>query len=490
MEHAQDFSVPVGNAGLTHHFSVGGRAMLWNAATGEFAPRVHPALAELLDKPEQEREGVLTLAKAKAELGQEHGLVRLAQRWLDGDGSSERQKFRPRVEPDTFIVFPAAGCNMACTYCINDGGQMSGKNRRGVMSADTAQAFVDWVATYDDGKPRPRTHVTLIGGEPTLAPEACEVLIGGLLALNEQDGVRVSVKLATNGIRCPPGLLDLLQQWPDRTNVGVSLDGGRARNDRWRVDHKGRGTYDRVVDFMRDVQGRGLRYGVTAVLAYPFDYVESYQELRALGASKIELKYSEFTPFNRLDREVPPAEQFETWRSNYLAYNDFILDELERTGGDAPVKTERWNLFRQIFGVFGGDALSCEAGIEALAVSPDGEVYPCDRFFGDESFRLGGVHQEAGRKLEMEAVDRYHQRLTDEGQIVEDSERCSTCIAREVCRGGCYGNNLESNGHIGSVIERNCERRRERLRIDLYYLARLAEEQPAVLAEMGGPSVG
>ncbi len=455
-------TLPIGNGGLTHYFSVSGRAMVFNTATGEFLPRAP-------------------------------GPDELPESWTEGDGSSKRKPFRARVEPDTFIVFPASGCNMACTYCINDGGLMSGKNRRGLMSVETAREFVDWVATYDNGQPRPRTHVTLIGGEPTIAPDACEVLIAGLLALNEREGVRVSVKLSTNGLSCPRILLDLLQRWPDRTSVGVSLDGGKESNDRWRVDRQGRGTYDRVVTFMKDVQARGLRYGVTAVLGYPFDYVESYKALRDLGAARVELKHSEFTPFNRREREVPPEEQLETWRRQYIAYNEFILDELARgaDSGETVVPTERSYLWRQIFGVYGGDAMSCEAGVEALAVSPDGDAYPCDRFFGDPSFRLGGVHQTPaqGGRLEQAAVDRYHQRLMDEGRIVEESQPCGGCIAREVCRGGCYGNNLETNGHIGTIIERNCARRRQRLQIDLHYLARLAEEHPRVLEEMGGPRV-
>ena len=141
-------------------------------------------------------------------------------------------------------------CNIDCTYCyVFNMGDESYKKHPPLMKSQTVEDLADFL--LDGAREFGATTITLDfhGGEPLMWKKknfrrACRTF-------RERLSKHVEVKFAvqTNAILIDQDWIDILHDF--QFSVGVSLDGPKSFNDIARIDHKGRGTYDRTI--------RGLR---------------------------------------------------------------------------------------------------------------------------------------------------------------------------------------------------------------------------------------
>ena len=75
--------------------------------------------------------------------------------------------------------------------------------------------------------------------------------------------------------------------------------------------------------------------------------------------------------------------------------------------------------------------VSCGAGRSFLGVGPDGALYPCFRFIGLESYRLGRLTTGLDRKAALS-----FQR--GPGRSYEQRTQCRRCWAAPLCGGPCF----------------------------------------------------
>ncbi|MEG3620134.1 radical SAM protein [Magnetovibrio sp. PR-2] len=478
-------AAPIGNGGVSEFMRVNGRAMAFNGRDGGFLPTVDPDFAALLDLIADHGgwdDGLLNGEKPTPEL------KTFIDQWLVAGPNSLSGGFESYLNLQQLIVFPATSCNMACSYCSNGRGAYSGRETAGLMTVETAENFGRWLKAGADGHLAKDTQLILLGGEPTLAVDACVELIRTQHS-NTCGGGTHRVKLTTNGLVIEERLLTALSENTALSLVGFSLDGDAERHDRFRPDTKGQNTFARIVENLERVRRKGLRTTVTAVVPYPFDFIGAFKELEALGFERIELKAATVNAHNaEFGLRVLPDDWLEIWREQYLAYSDFLIDNI--ANGQDPAMSERRHIVHQTFQTYGGDGLSCDAGTKQLALAPDGRVYPCDRFFGRDDYVMGDFaptdDAPRGAGLHEDSVQRYHHSVAEEGQIVHSHPLCKSCVAREMCRGGCYGHNLDALGNISAAEATQCAQRRDKLRIDLYYIARLAEVSPTGFQTLGG----
>ncbi len=139
-----------------------------------------------------------------------------------------------------------------------------------MMAHETAAAVIDLVDRHLSRHGSPPFQVVLHGGEPTLWPTAdFQHLLERVDALCGKHA-RVKVSLQTNGVMLRPALVRLLAL--HRVSIGISLDGPKPYNDQVRVDHCGRGSYDKVirtVTALLDQEGQGNLIGGFLAVAQP-----------------------------------------------------------------------------------------------------------------------------------------------------------------------------------------------------------------------------
>ena len=107
-----------------------------------------------------------------------------------------------------------------------------------------------------------------------------------------------------------------------------------------------------------------------------------------------------------------------------------------------------YNFFHFMIDLSGGPCLrkrlsGCGAGREYMAVTPEGDLYPCHQFVGREQYRIGN--------LDDESLDE-----TVRGRFLDNhvgkKEACRTCWAQYLCAGGCAAN---AEAYSGSILQPN-----------------------------------
>jgi uncharacterized protein len=139
-----------------------------------------------------------------------------------------------------------AVCNLDCDYCYMF--NLADKVHARVpplLPIDTALKTLARIGEHLRETGRKEFDLTLHGGEPTMWPlDRFRILLDRVEEVRA-GGLKLRVSMQTNAYRIDPKLLSLLAE--HRVGIGVSLDGPPEVNDRYRRDHAGRGSYERVM---------------------------------------------------------------------------------------------------------------------------------------------------------------------------------------------------------------------------------------------------
>jgi len=96
----------------------------------------------------------------------------------------------------------------------------------------------------------------------------------------------------------------------------------------------------------------------------------------------------------------------------------------------------------------------CGSGTEYLAVTPNGDFYPCHQFVGNKKFIMGNVEDGV-----------TNQELRNEFKLCNCYSRkeCKDCWAKLYCSGGCSANAYNATGNINNVYEYGCKMFKKRI---------------------------
>lgn len=116
------------------------------------------------------------------------------------------------------------------------------------------------------------------------------------------------------------------------------------------------------------------------------DFTQDVKHLRSLGFEQLSLEpvvLPDDSPYAILESHVQRVlEEYDT-----LA--DYVFESRQ--------KPETWlNFFHFMVDLSGGPCLKkriagCGAGVEYVAVTPEGDIYPCHQFVGHQDMKMGSV---------------------------------------------------------------------------------------------------
>ena len=96
----------------------------------------------------------------------------------------------------------------------------------------------------------------------------------------------------------------------------------------------------------------------------------------------------------------------------------------------------------------------CGSGTEYMAVTPQGDLYPCHQFVGDEKFKLGDIYHGVDNK---EIQNEFY------SCNVYAREECRDCWARLYCSGGCAANAYHATGSVKGIYKYGCDLFKKRM---------------------------
>lgn len=118
------------------------------------------------------------------------------------------------------------------------------------MSIETAITSIEKFYSYASKYGLPSFNIVLHGGEPTLWPYDNFKRLLEYIERLRATKIDIQVTLQTNMLVFDVALFQLFKMY--RVSIGISLDGPFQINDKYRVDHGGRGSYERVINNVHD----------------------------------------------------------------------------------------------------------------------------------------------------------------------------------------------------------------------------------------------
>lgn len=152
------------------------------------------------------------------------------------------------------------------------------------------------VAAYCSLTGQRKLHVHFHGGEPFLVGARRFDLWCTRLRTELANLDTLEIGIQTNGTLVTEEWASALRK--HQVQVGVSVDGPKSVHDRFRVDHKGRGSYDEVVRGLDLLQRSGVECGILSVIQPGADPLVVHQHLGTLGTKRITYILPDFTHDN------------------------------------------------------------------------------------------------------------------------------------------------------------------------------------------------
>lgn len=353
----------------------------------------------------------------------------------------------------------AHDCNLRCKYCFADTGDFGGP--RGVMDLETGKKAIDFLLEVSVG--RKNLELDFFGGEPFVNLDVVKELVKYAREREKAYGKEFRFTITTNAMIMRQEDIDFLNK--EMYNVVVSIDGRKEVHDRLRVDVAGKGSYDTVLkNSKKFVQQRGDKqyYARGTFSAYNLDFAEDVLTLQNEGFDQISIEPAV------VDSKFDYAIKEEHLPTIFEEYEKLAKIYVEKRKDD-----DQWfNFFHFMIDLENGPCLykrlsGCGAGCEYIAVTPEGEIYPCHQFVGDKDFLLGTLDDGIKRTDIMEKFSH---------NTVLHKDECRNCWARYLCSGGCSANAYKYNGSISDPYKITCKLEKRRLECALYIKAMESEE--------------
>ena len=364
--------------------------------------------------------------------------------------------FTPDEEPEITVntegivkamcLHAAHDCNMRCEYCFADAGEYHSRNRA-LLPPETGKRALDWLVKKS-GK-RYFLEVDFFGGEPLMNYPAIREIVAYGRELEKKHHKKFKFTTTTNGINLNDEVIDFFNR--EMSNVVVSIDGRPEVHDRMRPTANGKGSYALIIDKakklvrLRDQQQYYIRGTYTR---HNLDFANDVLYLADEGFEQLSIE----------PVVTDPARDYALQQEDLPR----IYEEYERLGKEYLIRRRdgRWfSFFHFTLDLTGGPCLQkrltgCGAGNEYVAVTPNGDIYPCHQFVGRENMRMGSVLDDTFDEAMQTHFKNNH---------VLAKEKCRSCWARFFCSGGCSANAHAFNGDIAKPYDMECSLEQKRL---------------------------
>ncbi|HHY69997.1 MAG: thioether cross-link-forming SCIFF peptide maturase [Bacillota bacterium] len=353
--------------------------------------------------------------------------------------------------PKAMCLNVAHDCNLVCRYCFASQGRFGGNPM--LMSAETARRAIDFL--IDGSGSRRYLDVDFFGGEPLLAFDAVKDAIFYASRQGQKRGKEFRFTITTNCTLLSKDIIDFLNQW--NVSVILSLDGRPETHNRMRKYREGGQSHDDAIrNALKLVESRnGTDYYIRGTYTrYNLDFYNDVKYLYDAGFRRLSLE-----PVVGVDADwAIRAEDLAALEQSYLHLVDFWQECFAK--GD-PLEFYHFEI-GLTHGVCAERRITgCGAGYEYLAVTPEGDIYPCHQLVGQNEFAMGSIFAPSYSKMSALGKRFYDAR-------VPNKPTCKECWARYLCGGGCHAGALGSTGNIMKPDPLSCSIMKLRLEFALY----------------------
>ncbi len=336
---------------------------------------------------------------------------------------------------NTLVVKVASRCNLNCTYCyMYNKGDDTYLQQPKVMPDEVIDSLATKVVKHCLLHELDTFGIVLHGGEPLLAGmEKIRYFVETFRAKAAPHPVEIKFTLQTNGLLLTKEWCLFLSEY--NIGLGISIDGTKEVNDRHRIDHAGRGSYDQII---RAIATANQYYSVRApgmlsVLDINTDPVVLLRHHLSIGARTIDF----LLPDANYDH-LPPQPVSGPFVGSDTPYGDWLVALYEAIKELPDDERPQVKLFFNLIAKFlGADIASDIIGDDqnhVLVIETNGDIEPIDMLkICGNGFTKGNVNVlnndlDDAARLKLAALYYYsHSTLC---------AQCTTCPIYSLCGSG------------------------------------------------------
>jgi len=340
----------------------------------------------------------------------------------------------------------AHDCNLKCKYCFADEGEYKGCRK--IMTPEVGKKAIDFV--IKNSGPRKNIEVDLFGGEPLMAFETIKEIVQYAREQEKIYNKIIRFTMTTNATLLNNEIMEYIDK--EMGNIVLSIDGRKNVNDNVRVKKDGTGSYEKIlpkIKAMVEKRDKTKQYYVRGTFTRAnTDFFEDIKHLADLGFKEISVEPVVLPENHEL------SIRKEDLPTIFEQYDKLYKELLKRHKEGKSFKFYHFNIdlnggpcvYKRISG--------CGAGHEYVAITPDGDIYPCHQFVGNEDFKMGTIFD---GNIDNNISDKFKK------AHIYNKPTCKDCWARFYCSGGCQANNFNFNGDIHIPYELGCEMQKKRI---------------------------
>lgn len=351
----------------------------------------------------------------------------------------------------------AHDCNLRCEYCFASKGDF-GRGRM-LMPFEVGKKAIDFLIEKSEG--RHNLEVDFFGGEPLMNFEVVKQVVEYARKAEKDHNKNFRFTITTNGMLLTDDKIDFINK--EMSNVVLSLDGRKEVNDRLRVRVDSKGSYDNCVPkFQKLVAARGDKdyYARGTFTKYNLDFTNDVLHMANLGFDQISVE--PVVSDTKLDYSIKEADLPRVFEE-YDRLSKVIIERRKNKHG--------FNFFHFMIDLNQGPCAikrlrGCGCGNEYVAITPEGDIFPCHQFVGNDQWKMGNVLDgsfDAKMKEEFAKSNVY------------SKQDCKDCWAKFYCSGGCNANNWQYEGDVLKSHKISCDLEKKRLECAVMIQAALAK---------------
>ena len=334
-----------------------------------------------------------------------------------------------KAELDTVLIKVASRCNINCTYCyVYNMGDDNWSRMAKFMSKETIDALCTSLKDLVSYQSK-RFSVVLHGGEPFLLGSLkLTYLLSELRKVLSHD---YPISIQTNGVLISREILDICSEY--KASVAVSIDGPQNLHDKFRVSHKGEGTFSDVLNGIELLKSHPdtafLNAGFLAVIDPLSNPKEVYDFFKTIAPPSVDFLYKDGNHTRLpLNKSSHTSIEYGAWMAGLLdAYlNDpfplqiRVLDDMMKVLLGGVVTKEGLGITD--FGI--------------IIIDTDGTVMKNDTlkssYNGADKFQMS-LNIKSGKLIEFLNSTEFHQYRDMQRP---SNKKCLNCPELNLCGGG------------------------------------------------------
>jgi uncharacterized protein len=374
---------------------------------------------------------------------------------------------------EQLILNVTEDCNFRCGYCLY-GGTYPGRRRRSCqgMPPELAKTAVDsFLSNCAD-----EFHISFYGGEPLLSLELIKSIVDHTERAMSSGGKHARFSLTTN---CSLLTGDVARYLIDKDfSVTISLDGPASTHDRERVDVRGNGTHQNILENIERIHAlddtfarRKLGVSIVCCEEQDIDAIHAFFSSHAI-LSRCRTNFALVNPGATMapGRNSVASDSLRT----FSYFEELYADSIVHGTTDNVLSSLFETMYSDYFNRHGHGTDAhrrlgcCLPGMRRLFVSTDGLLYPCEKL--DAGFPIGTVHG---------WLD--YSRLAVLFKSFSDITReCGSCWAVKLCK-MCFASFFDGTSMNDNIRSDECAAFKEQLLCMLAHYHTLHETDPQLL---------